>query len=61
MVAAAEAEAERNHWRGVIAVADDGGRIILLAKVGFPLTQSIRARVTKVRNGATPVAADIHR
>ena len=25
MVAAAEAEAERNHWAGVIAVVDDGG------------------------------------
>jgi glc operon protein GlcG len=25
MVAAAEAEAERNHWRGVLAVVDEGG------------------------------------
>jgi uncharacterized protein GlcG (DUF336 family) len=25
MVATAEAEAERNHWPGVIAVVDDGG------------------------------------
>jgi glc operon protein GlcG len=25
MVAAAEAEAEHNHWAGVIAVVDDGG------------------------------------
>jgi hypothetical protein len=25
MVAAAEAEAEWNHWRGVVAVVDDGG------------------------------------
>jgi len=25
MVAAAEAEAERNHWRGVVAVVVDGG------------------------------------
>jgi hypothetical protein len=30
MVAAAEAEAERNHWRGVVAIVDDGGWLILL-------------------------------
>ena len=30
MVAAADAEAERNHWRGVIAVVDEGGWLILL-------------------------------
>jgi uncharacterized protein GlcG (DUF336 family) len=30
MVAAAETEAERNYWRGVIAVVDDGGWVILL-------------------------------
>src|SRR5271156_3015831 len=30
MVAAAEAEAERNHWAGVIAVVDDGGWPILV-------------------------------
>ena len=29
-VAAAEAEAERNHWRGVV---DDGGWIILLERM----------------------------
>jgi glc operon protein GlcG len=33
MVAAAEAEAERNHWRGVIAVVDEGGRLILLERM----------------------------
>src|SRR4029077_5226749 len=33
MVAAAEAEAERNHWRGVVAVVDDGGWIILLERM----------------------------
>ena len=27
MVAAAEAEAERNHWRGVVAVVHDGARL----------------------------------
>jgi glc operon protein GlcG len=30
MVAAAQPEAERNHWRGVVAVADDGDWLILL-------------------------------
>src|ERR1700736_3931368 len=35
MVAAAEAEAEaeRNHWRGVVAVVDDGGWVILLERM----------------------------
>jgi glc operon protein GlcG len=33
MVAAAEAEAERNHWAGVIAVVDDGGWLILMERM----------------------------
>jgi glc operon protein GlcG len=33
MVAAAEAEAERNHWAGVIAVVDDGGWPILIERM----------------------------
>ena len=36
MVAAAEAEAERNHWRGVVAVVDDGGWLILLERMDMP-------------------------
>ena len=33
MVAAAEAEAERNHWPGTIAVVDDGGWPILIERM----------------------------
>jgi glc operon protein GlcG len=33
MVAAAEAEAERNYWAGVIAVVDDGGWPILIERM----------------------------
>jgi glc operon protein GlcG len=33
MVAAGEAQAERNQWRGVVAVVDDGGWIILLERM----------------------------
>jgi glc operon protein GlcG len=33
MVAAAQTEAERNHWGGVIAVVDDGGWPILLVRM----------------------------
>jgi glc operon protein GlcG len=33
MVAAAEVEAERNHWAGVIAVVDDGGWPILIERM----------------------------
>ena len=34
MVAAAEAEAERDRWRGVVAVVDDGGWVILVGAHG---------------------------
>jgi glc operon protein GlcG len=33
MVAAAETEAERNHWAGVIAIVDDGGWPILIERM----------------------------
>src|SRR5882672_11708879 len=33
MVAAAEVEASRNHWSGVIAVVDDGGWPILIERM----------------------------
>ena len=33
MIAAAQAEAERNHLAGVIAVVDDGGWLILLVRM----------------------------
>src|ERR1700692_4964844 len=33
MVAAAEAEAERNHWAAVIVVVDDGGWPILIERM----------------------------
>jgi glc operon protein GlcG len=33
MVSAAEAEAERNHWAGVVAVVDDGGWPILVERM----------------------------
>jgi glc operon protein GlcG len=33
MVAAAQAEAERNHWPGAIAVVDDGGWPILIERM----------------------------
>ena len=32
MAAAAIKEADRNHWRGVVAVVDDGGWLILLER-----------------------------
>ena len=51
MVATAEAEAERNHWRGVVAVVDDGGWVILLERMdhaaltaGSSLRQARRER-----------------
>jgi len=53
MVAAAEAEAERNHWRGVVAVVDDGGWIILLERMDHAaMTASVELAAGKARSAA---------
>jgi glc operon protein GlcG len=53
MVAAAEVEAERNHWRGVIAVVDDGGWVILLERMDRPaMTASVELAEGKARSAA---------
>ena len=53
MVAAAEAEAERNHWRGVIAVADEGGWLILLERMDHPaMTASVELAAGKAQSAA---------
>jgi glc operon protein GlcG len=53
MVAAAEAEAERNHWRGVVAVADDGGWVILLERMDHAaLTTGVELAAGKARSAA---------
>jgi glc operon protein GlcG len=53
MVAAAEAEAERNHWAGVIAVVDDGGWPILVERMdNAAFTASIELAPGKARTAA---------
>jgi glc operon protein GlcG len=53
MAAAAEAEAERNHWRGVVAVVDDGGWIILLERMDHAaLTAGVELAAGKARSAA---------
>ena len=53
MVAAAEAEAERNHWRGVVAVVDDGGWVILLERMDHAaMTASVELAPGKARSAA---------
>ena len=53
MVAAAEAEAERNHWRGVVAVVDDGDWIILLERLDHAaLTVGVELAADKARSAA---------
>jgi glc operon protein GlcG len=53
MVAAAEAEAERNHWGGVIAVVDDGGWPILVERMdNAAFTASIELAPGKARTAA---------
>src|ERR1700732_3049986 len=50
MVAAAEAEAERTHWRGVVAVVDDGGWVILLERMDHAaMTASVGLRAGQGR------------
>jgi len=53
MVAAAEAEAEHNHWAGVIAVVDDGGWPILVERMDHAaFTASIELAPGKARTAA---------
>jgi glc operon protein GlcG len=53
MVAAAEVEAERNHWRGVIAVADEGGWLILLERMDHPaMIASVELAAGKAQSAA---------
>ena len=53
MVAAAEAEAERNHWRGVVAVVDEGRWVILLERMDHAaMTASVELAAGKARSAA---------
>ena len=53
MVAAAEAEAERNHWAGVVAIVDDGGWPILVERMdNAAFTASIELAPGKARTAA---------
>jgi glc operon protein GlcG len=53
MVVAAEAEAQRNNWRGVVAVVDDGGWIILLERMDHAaLTAGVELAAGKARSAA---------
>jgi hypothetical protein len=53
MVAAAQPEAERNHWRGVVAVADDGDWLILLGPMDHAaMTASVELAAGKARSAA---------
>jgi glc operon protein GlcG len=53
MVATAEAEAERNHWRGVVAVVDEGGWVILLERMDHAaMTASVELAAGKARSAA---------
>ncbi|HEY5000146.1 MAG TPA: heme-binding protein [Usitatibacter sp.] len=48
-LSAAEAEAQRNQWRVVIAIVDDGGHTILLARLDGAQWSSIETAVQKAR------------
>jgi uncharacterized protein GlcG (DUF336 family) len=48
-LAACEAEAQRNNWRVVIAVVDDGGHAILVARLDGAQWSSIETAVEKAR------------
>ena len=48
-LAAAEAEASRNQWRVVIAVVDEGGHTIVLARLDGAQWSSVDTAVAKAR------------
>lgn len=48
-MSASEAQAQRNGWRVVIAVVDDGGHAILLQRLDGAQTSSIDAALQKAR------------
>ena len=53
MAEAAIKEAERNHWRGVVAVVDDGGWLILLERMDHAaMTASVELAAGKARTAA---------
>ena len=53
MAAAAIQEAERNQWRGVVAVVDDGGWLILLERMDHAaMTASVELAAGKARTAA---------
>jgi uncharacterized protein GlcG (DUF336 family) len=45
----AEAEARRNNWRVVIAIVDDGGHTVLLARLDGAQLSSVSTAVEKAR------------
>jgi uncharacterized protein GlcG (DUF336 family) len=49
IAAAAEAEAMKNNWRVVIAIVDDGGHLIYLARIDETQTGSIDVAMQKAR------------
>ena len=53
MAASAIREAERNNWRGVVAVVDDGGWLILLERMDHAaMTASVELATGKARTAA---------
>ncbi|MBV8221623.1 MAG: heme-binding protein [Solirubrobacterales bacterium] len=53
LVAAAIREAERHRWRGVVAVVDDGGWLILLERMDHAaMTASVELAAGKARTAA---------
>lgn len=53
MAAAAIAEAEKNKWRGVVAIVDDGGWLILLERMdNATMTASVDLAAGKARSAA---------
>ncbi len=52
IAAAAEAEAKKNNWTVVIAIVDDGGHLVYLARVDGTQTGSIDVAIRKARTAA---------
>lgn len=52
MVAACEAEARRNQWEVVIAIVDDGGHLLMLARMDGATPANAEIAVQKGRSAA---------
>ena len=50
VAAAAEAESKKNNWAQTIAIVDDGGHLVYLARIDETFTGSVRVAIEKAKS-----------